>query len=99
MTRHPMLFSSLPDDACDYYRALYAPACEEHADLRDQCEDLWRDFHGHADKNFLTDFPRRFHERWFEMYLTVALKRSGLNVTCIKPGPDILIQDGERRIW
>src|SRR5690606_5784336 len=46
------------------------------------------------------DFPRRLHERWFEMYLAVALLRVGIDVKRPKPpAPDLLLTIGGRRIW
>ena len=66
---------------------------------RAHCEDLWNDFRELADQNFKTEFASCTHARWFEMYLTVSLVRAGHEVTCPKPGPDILLQVGGRRIW
>lgn len=97
------LFVAEPGNACAAYTNL-RKATEGHAlDGRNHCEDLWRDFEKHADANFVTEFPVHLHERWFEMYLTVALIRAGLNVSSPKPkggGPDILLTlDGGKRIW
>ena len=63
------------------------------------CEDLWTDFRKFADQNFKTEFASCTHARWFEMYLTVALARAGNEITCPKPGPDILLEADGCRIW
>ena len=41
------------------------------------CEDLWSDFWEYADEHFVDEFRVNFHERWFEMYLTVSLHSGG----------------------
>ncbi len=66
---------------------------------RAHCEDLWADFRKYADQNFVTEFAANTHARWFEMYLTVSLARAGHEIDCPKPGPDILLKTGGRRIW
>ena len=75
---------------------------EQHAplpQLKAHLEQLWQEYWEHADENFLREFPYRFHQRWFEMHLTVALKRTGLSVTSPKPGPDVLLETNAGRIW
>ena len=67
--------------------------------MKAHCEDLWQDFSKHADRHFLTQLPVSFHQRWFEMYLTVSLIRAGATVECPKPGPDVLLKLDRRRIW
>jgi hypothetical protein len=34
---------------------------------------MWHIYQPYADPQFLAEFPIRFHQRWFEMYLTVSL--------------------------
>lgn len=93
------LFGAKPNGACPAY-INFQTATEGYClEGRLHCEDLWHDYEPLADPNFLTDFPLHLHERWFEMYLTVALVRSGLNVTCPKPGPDICLTVDGRKIW
>ena len=93
------LFEANPESACQSFKNLRAAAHPHAVEGRRHCEDLWRDFAALADRNFLSEFPVRLHERWFEMYLAVSLLRSGLNVECPKPGPDVLLTVGDRRIW
>ena len=74
----------------------FDPPCEM---ARAQCEDLWTDFRCLADSNFKREFAINTHQRWFEMYLTVSLIRAGHQVECPKPGPDVLLQVNDQRIW
>jgi hypothetical protein len=94
------LFAAIPANACAAYTGLRDGTHARQQAGRVHCDNLWRDFAPLADANFAVEFPIRLHERWFEMYLTVALLRAGLNVTCPKPGPDILLTlAGGTRIW
>ena len=72
---------------------------------RKHCEELWEIYESFADKHFLSEFSspngEKLHERWFEMYLAVALIKKGLPV-CQKPrdiGPEILLEMEDHRIW
>lgn len=93
------LFSHSAKGACLTYRKVRDAADDRYESVRVQCEDLWHDFAEHADVNFLKEFATNFHQRWFEMYLTVFLIRTGFEVKCPKPGPDVLVSVDERRIW
>ncbi len=93
------LFNSAPESACAAYIAMRERANPIAIEAREHCEDLWRDFAEHADPNFCVEFALRMHERWFEMYLTVALLRAGFDVQCPKPGPDVLLTIDGRRVW
>lgn len=94
------LFAANPANACAAYTGLRDGTHARQQAGRAHCDDLWRDFAPLADPNFAAEFAVHLHERWFEMYLTVALLRSGLSVTCPKPGPDILLTlAGGQRIW
>ena len=93
------LFAATPDNACPAYLNFRRADNDDCRAGRQHCEDLWTDFESLADANFITEFPIHLHERWFEMYLAVALKRAGLNVQCPKRGPDILLTSGNSRIW
>lgn len=99
MSANPPLFANDPDNACVAYKNIRAATNPHTVAGRAHCEDLWKDFEPLADEHFISEFPIRFHERWFEMYLTVALQRAGLNIECPKPGPDVLLHAGDRRCW
>lgn len=60
------------EGASELYMALRDGINERCRSARDHCDELWREFSGHEDVHFDSDFPAHLHERWFEMYLTVA---------------------------
>jgi hypothetical protein len=94
------LFTITPANACLTYKYLQKATQGHSLGGRQHCDDLWRDFARHADPNFAEEFSLHLHERWFEMYFTVALLRARLNVTCLKPGPDVLVTLANgTRIW
>ena len=74
---------------------------EKFISVRTHCEDLWVDFQEYADDNFLTEFQLHFHQRWFEMYLTVSLKQAGLDIVdgYRNSGPDLLALADGKRLW
>ena len=92
MTKPRALFVIPPAAGCaENYRILWNPPNPRVARVREQCEELWRDFSDLADSNFIDRFPHELHRRWFEMYLGASLRRAGLNVTAPKPGPDFRV--------
>ena len=93
------LFSRSPRNSSRQYELIRAAGDERFKKAKEHCEDLWSTFEPFADDHFLSEFPLRFHERWFEMYLTVSLIRLGLHIQCPKPGPDTLLTSGGQRIW
>jgi hypothetical protein len=66
------LFSNSDPAADAWYRATARPEHRGSQRSRQNCDDLWPDFEPLASSHFLAEFPYRFHQRWFEMYLTVA---------------------------
>lgn len=81
------------------YSNIRAPTREGSAIARANCDALWRDFEPYASAHFLAEFPLRFHQRWFEMYLAVALLRAGLDISCPKENaPDVRVQHGDGRV-
>jgi hypothetical protein len=101
MTSIPDLFGSIPPDSCGVYFKLCRP--DEYPRgkaVREHCERLWSVYHEYAEPQFLAEFPLHFHERWFEMYLTVTLLERGTAVQHTSPpGPDVLVVADGRRIW
>ena len=39
---------------------------------RENCQKLWLEYQKFADENFVTEFAKQTHNRWFEMYLAVS---------------------------
>ena len=73
------------DASCHVYDDVRNRVNERCHSVREHCEDLWRDYRKFADENFPVEFALQFHQRWFEMYLSVTLLRRGIAVKCIKP--------------
>ena len=93
----------LPPQRSSLYESMRRPRGDRFdvhcSRARAHCEDLWTDFRAFADQNFKTEFACCTHARWFEMYLTVSLIRAGHEITCPKPGPDILLEADGCRVW
>jgi len=87
------LFAIDDPGACATYIAARRPPGPGAAHSRANCDELWRDFEPYASEHFLAEFPCHFHQRWFEMYLAVALLRAGLDISCPEEGaPDVCVQ-------
>jgi len=57
-------------------------------------DNLWQIFQPLADKHFLSDCKKHFHQRMWEMYLGVALIKNGLDISSSKSGPDFIVNKG-----
>lgn len=72
---------------------------ERLKDLRAFVEDLWVEYKPLADRHFRQDAKSHFHERFWEMYLAVALMRRGYDV---RPGtgngPDFHLLIGDSNL-
>lgn len=102
MNNREQLFpDTMPEGCCPTYEKIWGGINEKCRSVRAHCENLWKDFRKHADDHFLTEFSLRFHQRWFEMYLTVSLIRAGFAIedSDRKSGPDLLLLIGGRRLW
>jgi len=96
------LFDLLPSSASELYRNVRELDNPRARAARAECEILWREYEPLAvEPNFIAEFAKQTHERWFEMYLTVALKRTGLPVVPGRRGrgPDVLLDFGDHRTW
>ena len=45
-----------------------------YADIKSECERLWSIFHPIAESNFADQFPHKFHDSFWELYLGAFLK-------------------------
>jgi hypothetical protein len=74
-----------------------------YAQYKDFVENLWTEYHPYADPNFKRKIARDFHHGFWEMYLSCAFIRKGLNLVprSKRPerGPDICIKNGDVYIW
>ena len=70
---------------------------------REFAESLWERFCSFADPHFLTEVRHDFQARFWEMYLTCAIQefadQQGSILSCPKPGPDILLERDNSRVW
>jgi hypothetical protein len=100
MSRRRELFAAEAPDGCALtYRNLIRPKHRGAVAARQRCEEMWRAFESLADLNFLDRLPFEFHQRWFEMYLGASLLSAGIEVRAPKPGPDLEVSAGGRRIY
>ena len=99
MKNEKSLFADSSKPSCLTYQRVLNAEDERCRMVKARCEDLWIDYWKFADENFLDGFRVNFHQRWFEMYLTVSLIRAGLTVESTNSGPDVFATIGERRVW
>lgn len=91
-----------PERACLVYENVWNGVNDRFRLVREHCEELWPTYKDFADSDFPSKFPLEFHQCWFEMYLTVSLKRAKLPVKVRgsrSRGPDVLVETNVRRIW
>ena len=63
-------------------------------------ERLWRTYAPYADRHFREDARRHFLQRYWEMYLVVALKDAGFTpIRLADEGPEFFIEIDGRRVW
>ncbi len=55
---------------------------------------LWQIYQPLADKHFLSDCKKHFHQRTWEMYLGVVLIKNDLNISSSEKGPDFVVDKG-----
>lgn len=66
---------------------------------KDKFDALYYKYHLYADRHFLTEVKKKFHQRTWEMYLACTLLDRGVVFSSEDQGPDILIEDKDKRIW
>ena len=63
-------------------------------------EKLWRIYEPYADRHFRQDAREHFLQRYWEMYLTVALIERGIKPVRVSgTGPEFYFQHAGRRVW
>lgn len=71
-----------------------------HEQSRTFVESLWSQYHTYADRHFLEDAKAHFTERYWEMYLGVALLNHGLQLIRFgNEGPEFYFVHNHRKIW
>jgi hypothetical protein len=93
-----MLFT--PGDSPDiaYCNLRDAPHCTEWKAF---CEQLWERYQPYADRHFLDEIRVQFHQRFWEMYLTVTFVDRGFEIH--RPprgaGPEFGVDIAGKRYW
>ena len=89
----------MPDEGTDlgYLNVRDSP---HHEDSRQFVESLWERYKPLADTHFRTDAKNHFQERFWEMYVAVALMERGLKLFRIGgKGPEFYFEISQRRIF
>lgn len=68
-------------------------------DRKQRFEELYKIYEPYADRHFLTEVKKNFHQRTWEMYLACALIANGVRISSSNKGPDIKISQGNQTIW
>jgi len=67
---------------------------------RNYTEKLWRVYEPYADRHFRHDAKKHFLQRYWEMYLTVALIESGVDPVRLNgTGPEFYFEHDGHRVW
>lgn len=66
---------------------------------REKFNEMYKVFAPHADKHFLSDLKKQFHQRTWEMYLGYVLAKNNIAFISIDKGPDFLVKTPEGKIW
>jgi hypothetical protein len=101
------LFDIDDPDAQVGYRNLKAAEFPQEQAIKKGLEELWLRYKPYADTDFCNAFSRRPDERFWEMYLAVALLHRRRRLRCRdeltadqrNTGPDLCVRKGRRRIW
>ncbi len=68
--------------------------------VKELCNDLYDQFHCHADSGFVDKFQYDFYERFWEMDLTCVMENVGFSVSSADKGPDICLQlHDDNKVW
>jgi hypothetical protein len=90
-------FMDGPCEDLGYVNTRDLPCAIEHKRF---VEDLWCRFHHLADTHFREDARNHFSQRFWEMYLAVALLEQGFNLEHQgDEGPEFYAAVGDSRIW
>jgi len=76
---------------CDPY--FIASGCIK--ERQEKFNNLWNQFKSLADKHFLSQVKKEFHERTWEMYVGCVLKKYFSDVLSEDNGPDFILNKGE----
>ena len=77
----------------EYDSYYIASGCKK--ERKEKFDSLWQIYQPLADKHFLSDCKKHFHQRTWEMYLGVALIKNGLDISSSEKGPDFVVDKGK----
>jgi hypothetical protein len=98
MRKPPQSFFLLGDDCDPSYLNIQRVQFVRPA--KQYVERLWRMYAPYADRHFREDARKHFLQRYWEMYLAVALKDAGFTpVKLTDKGPEFFIEIDGRRVW
>lgn len=68
---------------------------------RQRFEEMWSEYRLHAPQGFRKKLQFEFHQRWWEVYLTLGLCHLGLPVSTFfqDDQPDVLLDFGDAKVW
>lgn len=73
---------------------------EHNEELKAFCESLWQRYSPYADRHFLAEIRTQFNQRFWEMYLGVAILNHGYKLHRVGDhGPEFGIDINGRRYW
>ena len=61
---------------------------------QEKFDKLWKSYKPLADKHFLSDIKKHFHQRTWEMYLGAVLVKNNFGISSLDRGPDFVINKG-----
>lgn len=66
---------------------------------REKFDEMYQVYAPYADRHFLSDLKKHFHERTWEMYIGYVLAKNGVTFSSTDKGPDFLIETPDGKIW
>jgi hypothetical protein len=81
------------------YDPYYIRSCCDK-EVKEMFDYFWKIYQPFADRHFLADCKKHFHQRTWEMYSGVVFMENGLNISSSGKGPDFVInKDKENKIF
>ncbi len=66
---------------------------------RERFDEMYQIYAPYADRHFLSDLKKQFHQRTWEMYIGYVLVKNSVIFTSTDKGPDFLIETPGGKIW
>ena len=85
--------NKIKDSYSNYDPYYIASGCIK--ERQEKFDKLWRVFKPLADKHFLLDIKKHFHQRTWEMYFGAMLIQNDFDVSSFDKGPDFILNKGK----